>query len=168
MAWLNHTYLLRMLLVSMAADLPDQQELVTALIDNAEEIADLFGRYYPENTVNSLRDLLVRQVELTGGLITQKKEGRTKDTEEQVRRLNENADRIAELLAFATPEYEESVLKEMFRMYVDLTGQEISERLAGNYEKDLQTFWNIQRQIIAMADYFANGLETEAKESGLR
>lgn len=73
MAWLNHTYLLRMLLVSMAADLPDQQELVTALIDNAEEIADLFGRYYPENTVNSLRDLLVRQVELTGGLITQKK-----------------------------------------------------------------------------------------------
>lgn len=73
MAWLNHTYLFRMLLVSMAADLPDQQELVTALIDNAEEIADLFGRYYPENTVNSLRDLLVRQVELTGGLITQKK-----------------------------------------------------------------------------------------------
>lgn len=48
MAWLNHTYLLRMLLVGMAADLPDQQELVTALIDNAEEIADLFGRYYPE------------------------------------------------------------------------------------------------------------------------
>ena len=155
-------------MVSMAADLPDQQELVTALIDNAEEIADLFGRYYPENTVNSLRDLLVRQVELTGGLITQKKEGRTKDTVEQVRRLNENADRIAELLASATPEYEESVLKEMFRMHVDLTGQEISERLAGNYEKDLQTFWNIQRQIIAMADYFANGLETEAKESGLR
>lgn len=168
MAWLNYTYLLRMLLVSMAADLPDQQELVTALIDNAEEIADLFGRYYPENTVNSLRDLLVRQVELTGGLITQKKEGRTKETEEQVRRLNENADRIAELLASATPEYEESVLKEMFRMQVDLTGQEISERFADNYEKDLQTFWNIQRQIIAMADYFANGLETEAKESGLR
>ena len=78
------------------------------------------------------------------------------------------ADRIAELLASATPEYEESVLKEMFRMHVDLIGQEISERLAGNYEKDLQTFWNIQRQIIAMADYFANGLETEAKESGLR
>lgn len=49
----------------MAADLPDSAELVTALIDNAEEIADLFGRYYPENTVNSLRDLLVRQVELT-------------------------------------------------------------------------------------------------------
>ena len=87
--------------------------------------------------------LLVRQVELTGGLITQKKEGRAKDTEEQVRRLNENADRIAELLASATPEYEESVLKEMFRMHVDLTGQEINERLAGNYEKDLQTFWNI-------------------------
>lgn len=168
MAWLNHIYLLRMLLVSMAADLPDQQELVTALIDNAEEIADLFGRYYPENTVNRLRDLLVRQVELTGGLITQKKEGRAKDTEEQVRRLNENADRIAELLASATPEYEESVLKEMFRMHIDLTGQEISERLAGNYEKDLQTFWNIQRQIIAMADYLASGLETEAKESGLR
>ena len=168
MAWLNHTYPLRMLLVSMAADLPDQQELVTALIDNAEEIADLFGRYYPENTVNRLRDLLVRHVELTGGLITQKKEGRAKDTEEQVRRLNENADRIAELLASATPEYEESVLKEMFRMHIDLTGQEISERLAGNYEKDLQTFWNVQRQIIAMADYLSSGLETEAKESGLR
>lgn len=118
--------------------------------------------------MNSLRDLLVRQVELTGGLITQKKEGRAKDTEEQVRRLNENADRIAELLASATPEYEEGVLKEMFRMHVDLTGQEISERLAGNYEKDLQTFWNIQRQIIAMADYLASGLKTEAKESGLR
>ena len=168
MAWLNHTYLLRMLLVSMTADLPDQQELVTALIDNAEEIADLFGRYYPENTVRSLRDLLVRHVELTGGLITQEKEGRTKDAAEQVRRLNENADRIAELLASATPEYEESALKEMFRMHVDLTGQEISERIAGNYEKDLQTFWNIQRQIITMADYLASGLETEAKASGLR
>ena len=165
---ISNTYLFRMLLVSMAADLPDQQELVTALIDNAEEIADLFGRYYPENTVHSLRDLLVRHVELTGGLITQKKEGRTKDTAEQVRRLNENADRIAELLASATPEYEESALKEMFRMHVELIGQEISERLAGNYEKDLQTFWNIQRQIIAMADYLASGLETEAKESGLR
>lgn len=167
MAWLNHTYLLRMLLVSMAADLPDQQELVTALIDNAENSRPfrqiLSGKYGAQpQRFTGAPGRTYRWTDYP------EKEGRTKDTVEQVRRLNENADRIAELLASATPEYEESVLKEMFRMHVDLTGQEISERLAGNYEKDLQTFWNIQRQIIAMADYLASGLETEAKESGLR
>ena len=85
---------------------------------------------------------------------------------EQVRRLNENADRIAELLASATPEYEESVLKEMFRMHVDLTGQEISERLAGNYEK---RFTDILEY--PAADYCHGGLScqrTENRGKGIR
>ena len=72
-------------------------------------------------------------------------------------RVRKDSVRVVEALVTASPE-----------LVVDLTGQEISERLAGNYEKDLQTFWNIQRQIIAMADYLASGLKTEAKESGLR
>lgn len=167
MAWLNHVYLLNSFINSVLGDMPDQQEIASALIQNAEEIADLFARYYPKSEADQLQQLLLNHVELAGSFITETKAGNDARAESQKQRLYENASQMARLLAGATPEFDERYLKDMFDMHIDLAGQALSERMAGEYERQFETFRKAQRQAIAMADYFVDGLRREAEVSGL-
>lgn len=167
LAWLNHVYLLNSFINSVTGDMPDQQEVASALIRNAEEIADLFARYYPQNEVEQLQQLLLDHVELSGSFITESKAGNDARAESQKQRLYENASQLASMLAGATPEFDERYLKDMFDMHIDLEAQALAERMAGEYERQFQTLRKAQRQAIAMADYFSNGLRREAEVSGL-
>lgn len=167
LAWLNHVYWTRMFLVSVAGGIQDQQEIVNRLLENVDEIVDLFARYYPQNEVRELRDLLTTHVELVGGLVTMEKDKETARIPMQLERLEQNAAEIAKFLAGATPEYNESELKDMLDMHLDLTKQQIEERMAGDYEKDIDTFGKIQKQAIMMADYLTEGLQKEARASGI-
>lgn len=168
MAWMDHVYLVNSFINSVAGAMPDQQEVASELIRNAEEIADLFARYYPQGEVQQLKQLLLDHVELTGALITETSAGNDARAESQKQRLLENATQIAQLMAGATPEYDERYLKEMLDMHIDLVGQLLSERMAGEYVSQMQTLRKAQRQAIAMADYFSDGLRREAEASGLR
>lgn len=168
MAWLDHVYLLNSFINSVSGAMPDQQEIASALIRNAEEIAGLFARYYPQGEAQQLRQLLLDHVELTGSLVTETSAGNDARAESQKQRLLENADQIARLLAGATPEYDERYLKELLDMHIDLVGQLLAERMAGEYEEQLQTLRKARRQAVAMADYFSDGLRREAEASGLQ
>lgn len=167
MAWLNHVFLLNGFINSVVGDMPDQQEVAAALIRNAEEIADLFGRYYPQSEANQLQQLLMNHVELAGSYITETKAGNDARAENQKQRLYDNASQLARLLAGATPEFDERYLKDMLDMHIDLEGQALADRMAGEYERQIQTFRKAQQQAIAMADYFSDGLRREAEKSGL-
>lgn len=167
MAWLNHVFLLNSFINSVVGDMPDQQEVAAALIRNAEEIADLFGRYYPQSEANQLQQLLMNHVELAGSYITETKAGNDARAENQKQRLYDNASQLARLLAGATPEFDERYLKDMLDMHIDLEGQALADRMAGEYERQIQTFRKAQQQAIAMADYFSDGLRREAEKSGL-
>lgn len=168
MAWLDHVYLLNDFINSVAGAMPDQQEIASELIRNAEEIADLFARYYPQGEAQQLKQLLLDHVELTGSLITETSAGNDARAESQKQRLLENATQMAQLLAGATPEYDERYLKELLDMHIDLIGRLLSERMAGEYARQLETLRKARRQAIAMADYFSDGLRREAEASGLR
>lgn len=168
MAWLDHVYLLNSFINSVSGAMPDQQEIASALIRNAEEIADLFARYYPQGEIQQLKQLLLDHVELTGSLITETSAGNDARAESQKQRLLENADQIAQLLAKATPEYDERYLKELLDMHIDLVGRLLSERMAGEYEAQLQTLRKARRQAVSMADYFSDGLRREAEASGIQ
>lgn len=168
MAWMDYVYLVNNFINSVAGAMPDQQEVASELIRNAEEIADLFARYYPQGEAQQLKQLLLDHVELTGSLITETSAGNDARAESQKQRLLENAAQIAQLMAGATPEYDERYLKEMLDMHIDLVGQLLSERMAGEYVSQMQTLRKAQRQAIAMADYFSDGLRREAEVSGLQ
>lgn len=165
MAWLEHVYWTRMFIVSAAGGIQDQQEIVGRLLANVDRIVSLFARQYPQNESNQLRELLTAHVELIGGLVTMMKEGDNSRIPMQKDKLLANASDLARFLAEATPEFNEFEIKDMMDMHLELTEQEIAERLAGEYAKDIETFGRIERQAVQMADYFADGLIRQAAAS---
>lgn len=166
-SWLEHSYLIRMFLVSVAGDIDDQQEIVEKLIENADEIANLFAKYYPQNVVRELRDLLMEHVELTGSYITMKRSGENGKEEELLKQMKENDEKLADLLSGETPEYDRTELLEMMDRHQQLFQQAAMERFAGDYKKDMDTFQELKKQALDIADYLSNGLTTEARRSGL-
>lgn len=162
MAWLEHVYWTRMFIVSVAGNIQDQQEIVGRLLANVDRIVNLFARQYPQNEVNRLRELLTAHVELIGGLVTMMKERDNAHIPMQKDKLLANASEIARFLAEATPEFNEFEIKDMMDMHLELTEQEMEERLAGEYAQDIETFGRIERQAVQMADYFADGLIRQA------
>lgn len=165
MAWLEHVYWTRMFLTSVAGNVQDQEEIVGRLLANVNRIVNLFARQYPQNEVNQLRELLTEHVELVGGLITMMKEGDNSRIPMQKDKLMANASDIARFLAEATPEFNEFEIKDMMDMHLELTEQQIEERLAGEFAQDVETFGRIERQAIEMANYFADGLIRQAAAS---
>ena len=166
-SWLEHSYLIRMFLVSVAGDIDDQQEIVEKLIENADEIANLFAKYYPQNVVRELRDLLMEHVELTGSYITMKRSGENGKEEELLKQMQQNNEKLADLLSGETPEYDRTELLDMMNRHQKLFQQAAMERFAGDYKKEMDTFEELKKQALDIADYLSNGLTTEARRSGL-
>ncbi|MGN0342400.1 MAG: LysM peptidoglycan-binding domain-containing protein [Roseburia sp.] len=167
LAWLDHVYWTRMFIMSVAGDLPDQKEIAEQMIKQVERIGQIFAAYYPQSVVRTLTDLLMDHVELAGSLITALKMGEQATAAKQRQDWYQNGDAITALLANETPEYNHDTLTEMWNRHLQLTEQEAKQRLAGEYAQDVETFNQIEAEIIKWADYLSRGLQQESEKSGI-
>lgn len=167
LAWLDHVYWTRMFIMSVAGDLQDQKEIAQQMIDQVERIGQIFAAHYPQSVVRTLTDLLMDHVELAGSLVTALKTGEQATAARVRQDWYQNGEAITTLLANETPEYDLDVLKEMWNKHLQLTEQEAKQRLAGEYAMDVETFNQIEKEILRWADYLAKGLQEESEKSGI-
>lgn len=157
-AWLQHVYWTRMLLISIAERLDDQAAVTARLMKNPEAIAEIYGEFYPPEVAGAIKQLLTEHLGIGGELITAVRD----QNQEEVTRLShlwyENADQIAQMLSAINPQYQYEELRSMLYHHLSLLQKEISARLMGNYEADIQAFDEVEEQAADMADYLAAGL----------
>lgn len=157
-AWLQHVYWNRMLLISIAERLGDQAAVTARLMKNPEDIAEIYGEFYPPEVAGAIKQLLTEHLGIGGELITAVRD----QNQEEVTRLShlwyENADQIAQMLSAINPQYQYEELRSMLYHHLSLLQKEISARLMGNYEADIQAFDEVEEQAADMADYLAAGL----------
>ncbi|MGL5437549.1 MAG: LysM peptidoglycan-binding domain-containing protein [Lachnospiraceae bacterium] len=156
--WVQHVYWTRMLLISIAERLADQQAVATRLLENPNDIARVFSTYYSTDVANEIAQLLTEHLEIGAALITALRDGNSSEAERLERQWYANADQMARAFSSINPYYSLDEVRNMLYEHLDLTTQEVSMRLASKYPEDIEAFDKVEAQALAMADFFTQGI----------
>jgi hypothetical protein len=157
--WEDHVTWTRVVIISAAADLPDYQAAVGRLLRNQEEIGDAIKPFYGEAAGTELTRLLKDHIAIAGDLLVAAKKGDTATQTDASTRWYANADEIARFLAKANPDHwPEGEMAKMMRDHLDLTLEEATARLTGDWAGDVVAYDRVVAEILTMADMLADGI----------
>jgi len=157
-AWEQHVFWTRLLLVSIAERLADLPETMDRLLQNPYDIARIFAPYYGGDAAKKIAALLTEHLQIGAELITALRD-KNPDSEKLTKEWYANADKMADAFSGLNPNYyNHGELRAMLRRHLDLTTQEVAARLAGDYHADIEAMNRLEREILAMADYFSAGI----------
>lgn len=158
LAWLDLIFWTRMYLMSVSADGRDQQEVEERMLQAADEITDVFADHLPLQATRRLRGLLVRHAELTGELIRSQKSGNRENYDALIKEWYANANELASLFGELNPYFSGRETRNMILNYLDMTREAIEQQLNGEYGTSIDTFRDLRKHVLEMADFFARGL----------
>ncbi|TMV46437.1 acetylglutamate kinase [Paenibacillus mesophilus] len=156
--WEQHVAWTRMLIISIASDLPDEALVTKRLLRNPPDMAAVFRRYYGDEIASQFNKLFTDHLVIPARLVKAAKAGDQKAAAEEEKKWYANADELAAFLSGINPNWSEKALKAMLHEHLKLTKSEAVYRLTKDYAADIAVFDEIEKQALAMADEFANGI----------
>ena len=163
--WEDHVTWTRVVIISAAADLPDYQAAVGRLLANQDEIGNAIKPYYGEAAGTELTRLLKDHIAVAGDLLVAAKNGDTAAVGDTKARWYANADEIAGFLAKANPEHwAQGEMAKMMRTHLDLTLEEATARLTGDWAGDVVAYDQVVAEILQMADMLTDGIVAQFPE----
>jgi hypothetical protein len=157
--WEDHITWTRLVIVSLANDLPDTQTTVDRLLQNQVDIGAAIKPFYGEAAGDQLTSLLRDHIVIAADVIVAAKAGDTAAFEEAKARWYANADDIAEFLHAANPEnWPLDEMKEMMREHLDITLLEAGTYLGGDFAASVGAYDDVHVQALHMADMLSEGI----------
>ena len=157
--WEDHVTWTRLVIVSIANDLPDTDPTVQRLLQNQVDIGDAIKPYYGEEAGDQLTALLRDHILIAAEILQAAKSGDTAAQDDAITRWYANADDIAEFLHAADPDnWPLHEMKMMMHEHLDLTLQEAVAYLTGDHTASIAAYDKIHLQILGMADMLSEGI----------
>ena len=157
--WEDHITWTRLVIVSIANDLPDTDPTVQRLLQNQVDIGDAIKPFYGEAAGNQLTALLTDHILIAAEILQAAKNGDTAAQNDAITRWYANADDISEFLHAANPKkWPLEEMKAMMREHLDLTLQEAVAYLNGDHAASIAAYDQVHIQILEMADMLSEGI----------
>lgn len=157
--WVDHVTYTRLFIISAVADLPDKDQTAQRLLRNQEDIGNAIKPFYGDAAGEQLTELLKEHILLAVDILEAAKAGDSGRFDQALTAWYGNADEIADFLNAANPDnWPRDEMREMMRAHLDLTLEEASARLNGDYEADIAVYDQIHEQILGMADMLSAGI----------
>jgi len=157
--WIDHVTWTRLFIVSFFEDLPDLQATTDRLLQNQVDIGDAVKPFYGKAAGNELTALLEEHILTAADLLAAAKAGDTAAFEQASELWYANAREIARFLHDANPDtWPLRELRAMMKTHLDLTLQEASHQLSGDYAASVADYDAVEAEIIHMADMLSSGI----------
>ena len=157
--WEDHITWTRLYIVSTFAELPDKELTAQRLLQNQDDIGNAIKPFYGAAAGDHLSVLLREHILTAAELLEFAKAGDTEALEEAKTRWYNNGNEIAAFLNSANPDnWPLGDMQAMMKSHLDLTLEEASARLNGDWEADIAAFDEIHEQILEMADMLSMGI----------
>lgn len=157
--WEDHITWTRLVIIGTFEDLPDLDPTVQRLLQNQVDIGDAVKPFYGDEAGEQLTALLTDHILIAAEILQAAKNGDTAALEDAIDRWYANADDIAVFLNTANPKHwplEE--MKAMMREHLDLTLEEATTYLNGDYEASIAAYDLVHLQALEMADMLSTGI----------
>lgn len=158
MLWEQHVAWTTMAIVSILNDLPETELVLKRLLRNATDFADVFAQYYDEESALEFGGLLTDHLTIAAELVRAAKAGDNETMTQADQRWRQNANLIAEYLGSVNPYWSVDDWSAMMNEHLDLLSESVADSIAGNYEKVISGFDDIEMQALEMADMMAEGI----------
>lgn len=157
--WVDHVTWTRLFIVSFVAELPDLQATTDRLLQNQVDIGDAVKPFYGRAAGDQLTALLEEHILQAADLLAAAKAGDTTAFEEARKAWYRNAREIAAFLHDANPtNWRRADLRSMMKEHLDLTLQEASHQLGGDFEASVADYDAVVAEILEMADMLSSGI----------
>lgn len=157
--WEDHITWTRLVIISLANDLPDTETTVGRLLQNQGDIGNAVKPFYGEAAGEQLSALLADHILIAADVLLAARAGDTAAFDEALARWYGNADDIAAFLNAANPEsWPLEEMRMMMREHLDLTLQEAGTYLGGEYDASIAAYDEVHIQALHMADMLSEGI----------
>ncbi len=157
--WEDHITWTRLFIVSVAAGLPDAEPTAQRLLRNQTDIGNAIKPFYGTPAGDRLTALLKDHILIAADLLAAAKGGDGAKVDAARTRWYTNADEIAAFLATANPRsWPQAEMRAMMREHLDLTLEEATARLRGDWVADIAAYDKIHQQALKMADMLSAGI----------
>jgi hypothetical protein len=157
--WEDHITWTRLVIVSLANDLPDSGPTVQRLLQNQDDIGDAIKPFYGDAAGEQLSALLRDHILIAAEILQAAKNNDTTALNDAIARWYANADDIAVFLNSANPKnWPLNEMKAMMREHLDLTLQEAVAYLHGDHAASIAAYDQIHLQALSMADMLSEGI----------
>lgn len=163
--WEDHVTWTRVYIISVTSGLPDADTAAQRLLENQVDIGNAIKPYYGERAGDKLTTLLTKHILIAISLLEAAKSGNDGKFEKALANWYKNAGKIARFLSKANPDhwlYGE--MRSMMRSHLDLTLQEATARLQGDWAADVAAYDAIHTQILEMAAMLTAGIIAQFPE----
>lgn len=154
----------RMLLISIVENLGDLDATRTRLLENPKDIADIFRKFYGNEVASLIQKLLTEHLVIGEKLIVALKNNNTKLASDLNAQWYKNADDMANAFSRINPFYPRETVRQMLYEHLRLTTDEVSSRLKRDYAADIRAYDLVQKEILAMSQFFVNGIVRQFPE----
>ncbi|MDP4119544.1 MAG: LysM domain-containing protein [Bacillota bacterium] len=156
--WFEHVLWTRLLIISIVDNLLDTDAVTNRLLQNPNDIAKIFMPYYGADDAKIISNLLTQHLAIGKQLITALKNKDMQEAEKLNLQWYKNADDMAVAFHTINPYYDQDEIRNMLYDHLDLTKEEVINRLSKDYVNDIHSFDKIENQAMDMADEFTNGI----------
>ena len=157
--WEDHVTWTRVYIISVTSGLADADTAAQRLLQNQEDIGNAIKPFYGEQAGNQLTSLLKDHILTAAGLLAAAKAGDKAGFEAARKHWYDNADQIARFLNSANPtNWPLKDLQDMMKSHLDLTLEEATARLNGDWAGDVAAYDKVHNEILEMADMLSTGI----------
>jgi hypothetical protein len=163
--WEDHVTWTRIYIMSVTSDLPDADAAAQRLLQNQVDIGNAIKPLYGDEAGEQLTSLLNDHILIAADLLAAAKAGDTSGFEDANQRWYDNADEIAAFLNSANPgHWALGEMQSMMRTHLDLTLEEASARLNGNWSGDVAAYDKVHDEILEMAHMLTEGIVAQFRQ----
>lgn len=156
--WIDHVSWTRGFIISDLSSLEDKDLVLERLLKNQDDIGDSIKPYYGEEAGNKLAALLREHITIGGQVINAAKSGNKDDLEKHNKLWYENADKIADFLSTANPNYSNKTLKDMLHKHLEFVTAQVVARLNKDWKADISSYDKGEDHMIMFADTLIDGI----------
>jgi len=157
--WEDHVTWTRVYIMSVTSGLPDADAAAGRLLQNQTDIGNAVKPLYGDQAGEQLTSLLREHILIAAELLAAAKAGDTAGFEDANERWYQNADDIAAFLNSANPRYWPlDDMQMMMKDHLDLTLEEASARLNGDWAGDVAAYDKVHDEILQMSAMLTEGI----------
>jgi hypothetical protein len=157
--WEDHVTWTRVYIMSVTSDLPDADTAAQRLLQNQVDIGNAIKSLYGEKAGDQLTSLLKDHILTAADLLAAAKSGDNAKLEAASKNWYDNANQIAGFLNSANPDnWPLSDMQSMMKIHLDLTLDEATARLKGDWASDVAAYDKVHNEILEMAGMLTEGI----------
>ncbi len=160
--WEDHVTWTRVYIISATSGLPDADTAAQRLLQNQVDIGNAIKPFYGDQAGDQLTSLLKDHILTAADLLSAAKSGESARFTADSQRWYDNANQIASLLNSANPKnWPLGDLQTMMKTHLDLTLEEATARLKGDWAGDITAYDKVHNEILQMSGMLSAGIAAQ-------